>query len=92
MCRSQFHYLSVAIREIFHNPKTIFWTGKAMDFLFNGVDVDCTSEDFNSKTICTVMESGEIKSVTPKEGVEDVFEFALLRSVKIRNSVAFCIT
>ncbi len=52
-----------------------------MDLLFNGIDVDCSSDDFNSKTICSVFDSGEIKAITPKDGVEDVFQFALFKSV-----------
>lgn len=54
-----------------------------MDLLFNGIDIDCTSEDFNSKATCTVFDSGEIATVTPKEDAEDIFEFALLRVVTI---------
>ncbi|XP_037037286.1 uncharacterized protein LOC119074990 [Bradysia coprophila] len=69
-----------AINEIFHEPKTVFWTGKAMDLLFDGFDVDCTSEDFNSKTICSVFESGEIKTIFPKDGHEDMFRFSLLKT------------
>lgn len=71
----------VAIKEIYHEPKTAFWTGKVMDLLFNGFDVDCRSEDFNSKATCSVFESGEVKAVFPKGDEEDMFLFALFGGV-----------
>lgn len=74
-------YFFVAIKEIYHQPTTAFWTGKAMDVLFNGFVVDCTSEDFNSKATCAVFDSGEVKSVYPKGEEEDMFLFSLLGAV-----------
>ncbi len=75
--------LCAAIKEIYHDPKTIFWTGKVMDLLFNGIDVDCTSDDFNSKATCAVFESGEIKAVMPKDDVEDFYQFSIFKSVTL---------
>nr|QGW45469.1 sensory neuron membrane protein 1c [Bradysia odoriphaga] len=69
--------VAAAINEIFHVPKTAFWTGKVMDLLFNGFDVDCTSEDFNSKTVCSAFDTGDIKTVAPKDDIEDMYKFAL---------------
>lgn len=77
----QIFYLIAAINEIFHKPTTAFWTGKAMDLLFNGYEVDCTSEDFNSKAACSVFDSGDVKAVFPKGEEEDMFLFALLGRV-----------
>lgn len=54
-----------------------------MDLLFNGYDVDCTSEDFNSKATCSVFESGEVKAVFPKGEEEDMYLFALFGAVKL---------
>lgn len=53
-----------------------------MDLLFNGYEVDCTSEDFNSKAACSVFESGEVKAVFPKNDEEDKFLFAIFGGVQ----------
>lgn len=73
--------ISNAINEIFHKPTTPFWTGKAMDLLFHGIDVDCTSEDFNSKAACAVFDSGDVSTVVPKGDEEDMFLFSILGAV-----------
>lgn len=72
--------ISKAIDLIFHEPKNIFWTGKVMDILFNGIPIDCTSSDFNSKATCSVFESGEIKAIEPGEE-PDWFKFSLFGAV-----------
>lgn len=69
-----------AIQEIFHNPKDIFFRGKVMDLLFHGVDVDCTSTDFNAKATCSAFEGGDVKTVTPSD-VEDIYKFSLFGAV-----------
>ncbi|KAJ6632868.1 Sensory neuron membrane protein 1 [Pseudolycoriella hygida] len=72
--------IAAAIQEIYHKPTTAFWTGKVMDLLFNGIEVDCTSDDFNSKATCAAFESGDVKTIVPKGDEEDKYLFALLGS------------
>lgn len=73
--------VSKGINTIFHEPTTVFWTGKVMDILFHGIDVDCTSHNFNSKAICSVFADGEVESVTRKEGEPGIYKFSLLGNV-----------
>lgn len=73
--------VAAAINEIFHHPKDAFWTGKAMDIMFDGIPLDCRSEDFNSKAVCSIFETGEAKQIEP-DG-EDRFKFSLLGAVSI---------
>lgn len=52
-----------------------------MDLMWDGIDVDCTSEDFNSKAACSVFDTGDVKAVWPKGEEEDMFLFALFGGV-----------
>lgn len=56
-----------------------------MDLLFNGIEVDCTSEDFNSKAVCTAFATGDVKAVSQKNGEEDMYLFALLSGVVLNT-------
>lgn len=50
-----------AIKEIFHDPSDAFWTGRAMDLMFHGIQIDCNATSAYSKVICQEMQerSGE---------------------------------
>lgn len=69
-----------AIQELFHQPKDVFFHGKVMDLLFNGVEVDCTSTDFNAKATCSAFEGGDITTVVPSDK-EDIYLFSLFGGV-----------
>lgn len=73
--------VSEAINGIFHNPKDPFWTGRAMDYLFDGIEIDCTSEEFAAKATCSIFETGEVKAVQPLR--ENFFKFSLFGAVSI---------
>lgn len=73
--------VAAAINDIFHNPKDPFWTGKAMDLMFDGLPLDCTSEDFNAKAVCSVFETGETQQIQPNG--EDHFKFSVLGGVSV---------
>lgn len=70
---------SNAINHIFHNPVDPFWTGRAMDLLFDGIPIDCSSTDFNAKAVCSVFESGESQAIQPVD--DDTFKFSFFGGV-----------
>lgn len=70
-----------AINGIFHHPKHPFWTGRVMDYLFDGIEIDCTSEDFEAKATCSIFETGEVKAVQPLR--ENFYKFSLFGAVSI---------
>lgn len=47
---------SIHSQEVFHNPDSVFMRVKVMDLLFDGVDVDCSSQEFAAKAVCTAFE------------------------------------
>lgn len=51
-----------------------------MDMMFNGIPVDCTSNDFNSKATCSVFGSGEVQTIQRTDEA-DIFKFSLLGGV-----------
>lgn len=46
------HVAKAAIKEIFHEPTDVFWTGRAMDVLFNGILIDCDVTNSLAKIAC----------------------------------------
>lgn len=78
-----------AINELFHHPADAFWTGRVMDILYDGVPIDCTSEEFNAVAICSQFATGEMKAVRPTG--EKTYAFSLFAGVSFlhRNSSDF---
>ncbi|KAJ6635575.1 Sensory neuron membrane protein 1 [Pseudolycoriella hygida] len=71
--------VSDAINGIFHNPKDAFWTGRVMDYLFDGIEIDCSSEEFAAKATCSIFATGEVKAVQPLR--EDFYKYSLFGAV-----------
>lgn len=78
-----------AIDTMFKNPKDMFWTGRVMDALFDGIPVDCSSDDFQSKAVCSVFQTGEVKAVQPVNATH--FKFSLFAAVRL-SSFHFCLS
>lgn len=49
------HVVVQAIKEIFHDPTDVFWTGRSMDLLFDGIEIDCAVKNPLSKLACGEM-------------------------------------
>lgn len=53
--------VSAAVEQVFH-PEHPFYVGSAMDLLFDGFPIDCSTQEFQGKAFCTQIES-EIKGI-----------------------------
>lgn len=57
--------VKIATDLIFHSPQHMFYTGRAMDILFDGIPIDCSSDEFQAQAVCSVFEAGDVKAVQP---------------------------
>lgn len=60
--RQFMHVAVAAINELFHEPTDAFWTGKVMDLLFNGIEINCNSTDPLTKLACNQIRKRNIAS------------------------------
>ncbi|CAB0034284.1 unnamed protein product [Trichogramma brassicae] len=72
-----------AIDSIFKHPTSLFQKMTAMDFLFNGLPVDCTVEDFAGTAVCSRVKEQAEGTLVP-DGT-DRYRFSLLGA---RNDTA----
>lgn len=76
-----------AIKKLFTNPN-VFYTGRVWDLLYDGVDIDCSSDDGIVMAMC--LEFSNQKAFEKVD--EHQFKFSLFagvshkKSVKIKNS------
>lgn len=65
-----------AIEILFDSPQNMFYTGRVMDILFDGIPIDCSSDKFQAQAVCSVLGTGEIKAVRPLNSTH--YAFSLL--------------
>lgn len=70
-----------AIKELFHEPMDVFWTGRVMDLLFDGIEIDCDTNDPRAKLTCNQMRKVKNPAIQPSDGKK--LKFSLLGGVKI---------
>lgn len=75
-----------AINEMFHNPPDPFFTGRVMDILYDGVPIDCTSEDMTVTAMCTSFSTGEQKAIRQID--DKHYAFSLFAGVSATPSTA----
>lgn len=68
-----------AINQIFHDPVDPFFTGRVMDLLFDGVDIDCSSSHFEAQATCSVLGSGDVQAIRIIN--EELLRFSMLGGV-----------
>lgn len=66
-----------ALKEMFHSPADPFFTGRVMDLLFDGVMIDCSSqEEVTTQALCTQFSAGSqaaIRQVDDKHFAFSIF-------------------
>lgn len=72
-----------AIKYLFNSPETPFWTGRVMDLLFNGFDIDCSSSEFEAKATCSVLASGDVAAIRVID--ENHLKFSMMGGVSIKR-------
>lgn len=70
-----------SIKQIFKDPKTPFWTGRVMDLLYDGIEIDCSSTEFAAQATCSVLGSGDVKSI--KIVNEELFKLSMMGGVSV---------
>lgn len=78
--RQFIHVGIAAIKELFHEPEDAFWTGRAMNLLFDGIEIDCSTTNPLAKLACAEIsknKSPTIQLITTKK-----MKFSLLGGVR----------
>lgn len=70
---------SCVSQDIWKKPETPFIRVRVMDLLFDGVSVDCTSQEFGAKAVCTAFEDApQLRRVD-----DDTFKFSFFTAVSL---------
>lgn len=78
--KSLLELIGQACDVIFGEPKSMFWTGRVWDILFDGISLDCSDEDsFQAAAVCEEFQNGASNAVKPFNDTH--FEFALMKNV-----------
>lgn len=69
------------VNNMFHNPVDAFFTGKAMDILFNGIPIDCSSDHKITAAVClSFEENASMRKVDDK-----TYAFSLFAGVSWKS-------
>lgn len=68
-----------AIKNLFHNPTDAFYTGRVMDFLFDGIRIDCGARGDDKFTAAVCMQLEDQSAV--KKIDDNYFGFSMFGGV-----------
>lgn len=72
-------FIRAAMDGLLHHPKDMFYRGRLWDILYDGIVLDCSSEDFEVTALCSEFSGGDIKEVKPLN--ETAYVFSLFGNV-----------
>lgn len=64
------HLLNLVIEAmdiIFNKPSSIFVTMKAIDFINNGIEIDCNQTELSAKAVCAEMRRSDLLSIVNED-------------------------
>lgn len=79
--------VEVVLQNLFHNPTDAFYTGRAMDLMFNGIPVDCSAGEEHKVTAAVCLSFDDNASLRKID--DNTFTFSLFGSVSSRSMSSF---
>lgn len=56
-------FVKAAMDGLLHNPKDIFFRGRVWDLLYDGIELDCSSDEFEVTAVCSEFGGGDYKEI-----------------------------
>lgn len=81
-------FMQTAVNGLLHNPQDIFFTGRLWDLLYDGIVLDCSSEDFEVNAVCSEFDSGDYAEIQRIN--ETAFSFSMfgnVRFIHLKNAI-----
>lgn len=72
-------FIHKAANGVLHNPQDIFFTGRLWDLLYDGIILDCSSDEFEVTAACSEFDSGDYGEI--RRINETAFSFSLFGNV-----------
>lgn len=77
--------VATAIDELFHSPKEVFWSGTAMDLMFNGIPIDCSSRKAQARVVCMELRASGVQAIQIIDKTH--LKFSLLGGVRKKKTL-----
>lgn len=72
-------FIRTAMNGLLHNPKDIFYKGRLWDLLYDGIELDCSSDEFEVTAVCSEFSGGDYKEIQPIN--DTAYSFSLFGNV-----------
>lgn len=72
--------IQIAADYMLDKPSNIYYSGKAIDILFNGITLDCSSEEYEVGAICSEFSGDGYKQIKPIN--DTAYSFSLFGNVR----------
>lgn len=80
-------FIQTAMNGLLHNPTDIFFTGRVWDLLYDGIELDCSSDAFEVTAVCSEFDSGDYGEI--RRFNETTFKFSLFGNVNFESRNIF---
>lgn len=72
-------FVYAAMKGLLRNPKDIFYHGRLWDILYDGIELDCSSDEFEVTAVCSEFSGGDYNEIRPIN--ETAYNFSLFGNV-----------
>lgn len=72
-------FVRTAMNSLLHNPTDIFYKGRLWDILYDGIVLDCSSDEFEVTAVCSEFSGGDYAEIKPIN--DTAYSFSLFGNV-----------